>query len=231
MNSNMDWLPDLEEYLRRRYRLLKYIESMANVGRKRISKHLGMPYSQIAKDTAMFCLMGYMVASQGGFSVTPNGRASISRFEKENPERVLCMKLEDRFREILSGIDVFIYDTMYQVEVVSDKQPGEPLAIQDWKQAAEELDPQQRSFLAMKDACVQAGEMILSGRGKPLYRIGKNRIPEDVWFRSQDGVQPQMLYAAMRYYMPKTMILYLEDAKALYEIYMKEREHNAGSCD
>lgn len=231
MDSDLFWMPDVEGILRRRYRILKVVEEMANVGRRKIAGRLDIPLSQVSKDTDVMCAMGLMVSTQGGFSVSREGRARMRRFEQENEARIRCMKLEDKLGDILPGVRIQVYEEQELVDVLSRNiEPG-PLKLRNWRALQESMETAEISVLEKKDACVEVAGVILSETGSPLYRIEKKETVGSDWIRSEEGVTAAMLYAVLQYQEPKALILTVDDADAVYEMCMKEREQDAGSCD
>lgn len=228
MNSDLFWMPDVEEILRRRYRILKVVEEMGNVGRRRIAARLDIPLSQVSKDTEIMCAMDLMVSTQGGFSVSREGRARMRQFEQENPGRIGCMKLEDKLGVCYPGAKVKVCETLELVNLEARRQESCYLRVLNWKEQQEQYGLEK---LSLKDAVAEFEGMVISESGRPLYRTVKQEMTKSVWIRSEEGVSELMIYAVCCYRKPEVLLLSMEDAAAVYELCMKEREHNAGSCD
>lgn len=225
----MDWIPEAEFMLRRRYRLLRLLRYMGHAGRRVLARELGASERALRNDIMVLRGLGLVMSTRGGISITEQGIYQLEAFQKQDPVRIRCIALEDALEQYISCCRVHVAQHASSLRSVVQAVCTEPVP---WKAFRNSLDTFLCNDLSRRGACVVCGNLVLSESGRPLYRICRDQEPQrpEAVLACGELTGP-MMYAVMIYCRPRKLYITKSIAEELLKVVEEKREYYAGCGD
>ncbi len=192
--------------LKRRYRILRYLDRNGRSGRRAMHLALGIPERRLRDDMQSLACAQLVEHRAGGALISDKGRKILTDISDLFPDLVQCCCLEEELERLMPDHRFVIYpDSM---ESFAEMQTA--ARITDWRRF---LDPEQQTHLQSKEPCCEAGGWILNSRGRPVFHRCVEEEPS--MFAADSRTSAEMILSVLRFYKTCGICLQTKAAEAL----------------